>query len=124
MISVTGNPLELRVPPLEYGHVMGSEIRITCNGCAVDLTEIVGVGFVGVEHLVLCCDSCGTFTRRENAHRWTGTSRPKYRCGRCRKLLRVVAPRDDESGDDEGPLGPCPICGHVLSGESTGLMWD
>ena len=103
---------------------MGSEIRITCSGCAVDLTEIVGVGFVGVEYLVLCCDNCRTFTTREDAHHLTGTRRRNYRCGSCRKQLRVLVPRDDESFDDDGLLGPCPICGQELRGASTGLMWD
>jgi len=103
---------------------MGSEIHIRCDGCDVDLTEIVGCGFIGIEHLVCVCDDCKVFVNRKHLGKLDGEVRPKFRCGTCRKPLRVIAPVDNEYGDVDGPLGSCPVCGGHLMSASTGLMWD
>jgi len=103
---------------------MGSQIQINCDGCDIDLTETVGCGFAGIEYLVCVCDGCRVFVNRKHLGMLDGKVRPKFRCGSCRKPLRVIAPVDNEYGDIDGPLGSCPICKGHLNSASTGLMWD
>lgn len=103
---------------------MGSEIQITCSGCDVNLTELVGSGFTGHEYLVCVCDYCKSFVNREHSEILRGEVRAKFRCGKCRKPLRIIAPIENEFGDTDGPLGQCPKCGGNLSASDTGLMWD
>lgn len=103
---------------------MGSEIQITCDGCELDLTEIIGCGFAGIEYLVCVCDQCKTFVNREHAGLLDGAVRPKFRCGICRKILRVIAPIMNEHGDSDESLGKCPSCGGDLTASSTGMLWD
>jgi len=103
---------------------MGSQIQINCDGCDIDLTETVGCGFAGIEYLVCVCDDCKVFVNRKHLGMLDGEARPKFRCGSCRKPLRVIAPVDNEYGDVDGPLGSCPICKGHLNSASTGLMWD
>lgn len=116
---------------------MGSEIHITCDSCDVDITEEIGYGMMGIGILVCVCDTCRIFAIRKHNARLNSKPRPVYRCGKCRKPLRIIAPIDNDSDDDDwllGPsdddpddndllLGPCPICGGKLHGESTGLLW-
>ena len=102
---------------------MGSEIRITCDSCDVDITEEIGYGMIGIGIFVCVCDSCRVFATRKHNARLDGEPRSIYRCGKCRKPLRIIAPTDDDSDDDDCSLGPCPICGGKLNGESTGLLW-
>ena len=103
---------------------MGSQIQITCDGCDFELIEIVGCGFAGVGYLVCVCDDCKVFVNRKHMGMLDGEVRPKFRCGSCRKPLRVIAPIDIEYGDVDGPLGRCPACSGNLTAFETGLMWD
>ena len=103
---------------------MGSQIQIKCDGCDIDLTEIIGCGFAGTEYLVCVCDDCKVFANRTFMGMLFGETRPKFRCGKCRKPLRVIAPVDNEYGDVDGPLGMCPVCEGHLNSESTGMIWD
>jgi hypothetical protein len=103
---------------------MGSEIRISCNGCDVDLTEMIGVGFIGTEYLVCACDNCKAFSRREHQGFFMGEPRPNFRCGNCRKVLRVVAPAINEENGTERVFDECPVCRGRLMFSDTGLLWD
>ena len=100
---------------------MGSEIQITCNSCDVDITEEIGYGEVGIGIYVCVCDSCKVFATRKHNARLDGELHPKYRCGKCRKPLRIIAPTDDDSDDDDLSLGSCPICGGKLRGSPSSL---
>ncbi len=103
---------------------MGSEIQIRCDGCDINLTEIVGCGFAGIEYLVCICYDCKVFVNRKYFGMLDGAVRPKFRCGSCRNPLRVIASVDNQYGDVDGQLGSCPVCnGHLISA-STGMMWD
>ncbi len=103
---------------------MGSEIRITCDSCDVDITEEIGYGMAGIGIYVCVCDFCKIFTTRKHNARSSGELGSAYKCGKCRKPLRIIAPSDDNSDDEDRSLGPCPICGGKLHGASTGLLWD
>jgi len=102
---------------------MGSEIRITCDSCDVDITEEIGYGMMGIGIFVCVCDSCKLFATRQHNARLDGEPRSIYRCGKCRKPLRIIAPTDDDPDDDDWSPGLCPTCGGKLRAASTGLIW-
>ena len=91
------------------------QIQVTCDGCDVDMIDVIGTGMAGIENLLCGCDSCELFVTKHHSGPRDGKPRPKFRCRNCRKLLRVIAPVDDEYGDTEEWDYPCPVCeGHLF----------
>ena len=103
---------------------MGTQIYIECKRCSFDLTEMVGVGFAGIKYFICVCDDCKVFANRKHNQFRNGAVRPNFRCGVCRKPLRIVAPVDNDHEDTHGALVPCPICGGQLIASETSVMWD
>ena len=92
------------------------QIRIICDNCRVDMLEIVGTGMAGIEYLVCVCDKCRSFEKRNHSGPLEGKPRPKFRCGSCRKHLRVFAPFIDNSFYEpdlprDESRDRCPVCG-------------
>ena len=96
---------------------MASEVFITCDSCDVEVSALVGATMTAYEHLLCACDTCHVFMSREYKLIFPFTKSPKFRCGSCRRPLRVVCPFDDR---DAGPLGECPVCGGHLRGSTLG----
>ena len=92
------------------------QIRIIFDNCRVDMLEIVGTGMAGIEYLVCVCDKCRLFEKRNHSGPLEGKPRPKFRCGSCRKHLRVFAPFIDNSFYEpdlprDESRDRCPVCG-------------
>jgi len=109
---------------------MGRQIHITCDGCTLERTELVGVGMMGVEHSVCGCDHCNTIVLRTRDLLARPRRAPRFRCGTCRKPLRIIENDRHAHDEDAYPsslmrkLGRCPLCGGMLTGLDSGLIWD
>lgn len=118
---------------------MGSEIRLTCSGCDLNSTHLIGVGMMGIGSELCACYTCKKFVSRELSTPWriiepSESVQLLTHCESCGGELVVINPpwRDevwaDEAMDDEfeifGEPCECPLCGGSLLSESTGLLWD
>ncbi len=118
---------------------MGSEIRLTCSGCNLNSTHLIGVGMMGIGSELCACYFCKKFVSREVSAPWRTNDADESvqlltHCESCGGELVVINPPwrevdwlSDESSEVFEIVGDpceCPLCGGFLLSESTGLMWD
>ena len=118
---------------------MGSQIRLTCSGCELNTTHLVGVGMMGTGTQLCACYRCKKFVSRDIGVRWNDDDKVEKvqlvtHCQSCGGELVVINPprrvevwaenEDDDYFEIVGAPCKCPLCGEFLVSESTGLMWD
>ena len=117
---------------IEYANISKNGTAVKVPGLALvrggSVTVLTFLQCNGVDYVILTEQARAPIGESEYleapAGMLDGEARPKFRCGSCRKPLRVIAPVDNEYGDVDGPLGTCPVCKGQLNSASTGLMWD
>ena len=104
---------------------MGSALDISCDSCRFTTTKTVGVGFIGIKHVIAVCRPCKKMVGREYSV-FEHSQPPDFPCKNCGKPFEIIYPQKDEDQDsfDGVDLGTCVKCEGRLTGEFSGLMWD
>ena len=104
---------------------LGSSVELSCDSCRFTTTKMVGVGFLGIDHVIAICRACRKLVGREYSV-FEHSEPPDFPCEGCGALHEVIWPpaggmQDASCGVD---LGNCAKCEGRLLGEFPGLMWD
>jgi Zn finger protein HypA/HybF involved in hydrogenase expression len=109
---------------------MGSGMKISCNGCNLELDAMLGMGFAGVQKFACACDTCKKITVVSGPSMFDHEPEPvSFTCKKCSNPMRVLG-EDQDDVDDDGEildhpsLGKCPRCGGELHSRFNGVLWD